>query len=150
MNVKAGLVKTEPTLQVEVLRQPIFNNPLVTNMVGHPLGVNGFNEGRAITKASCTKIKDIWDREDREWKRHPTFRMNYHVINKTSRDTVISSIPSNPTTFPSHFQIGNWISNMVIGNRAPFTWIYRLTESSLTQSKPLNFAGSPPTTSLEP
>jgi hypothetical protein len=38
MNVKVGLVKTEPTTQAKVLREPIFNNPLVTNVVSHPLG----------------------------------------------------------------------------------------------------------------
>jgi len=49
--VRAGLVKIEPTLQAEVLKQPIFSNPLVTNYVGQPLGVNGLSEGRAIAKA---------------------------------------------------------------------------------------------------
>jgi hypothetical protein len=56
-----GLVKTKLTSQAEVLRQPIFNNPLVTNVVGHPLGMSGLNERRAITKVGCTRIKDLWD-----------------------------------------------------------------------------------------
>lgn len=66
MNVRANLVKTKPTSQVEVFRQPIFNNPLVINDVGRPLGVSGLNKGRTIAKVSYTKIKDLWDREDKE------------------------------------------------------------------------------------
>jgi len=93
MNVRVGLVKTEPTSQVEVLKKPIFNNPLVTNVVGHPLGVNGLNEGQAIIKASCTRIKDLWDREGKEWNSLLTLGMNSRIINQTSRDIIIFSIP---------------------------------------------------------
>jgi hypothetical protein len=46
--VRANLAKIEPTLQTEVLRQQIFSNPLVTNFVGRPLGVNGLSEGCTI------------------------------------------------------------------------------------------------------
>lgn len=81
MNVRASLVKTEPTPQVEVLRQPIFNNPLVTNVAGYQLGVSGLNEGRAIAKVGCTRIKDLWDSEDREWKSFSILGMNSHIIN---------------------------------------------------------------------
>jgi len=66
MNVRVGLVKTELTSQVEVLKQPIFNNPLITNVVDRPLGVNRLNEGPAIAKVSYTKIKNLWDQEDKE------------------------------------------------------------------------------------
>jgi len=61
-------MKSEPTSLVEVLKQLIFSNPLVTNAADHPLGVSGFSEGRAIAEACYIKIKDLWDREDREWK----------------------------------------------------------------------------------
>jgi hypothetical protein len=101
MNVRAGLVKTEPESQAKVLSQPIFSNPLVTNAIGRPLGVNGFSEGWAIAKAGCTKIKDLWDQEDREWKSLLALRIHSHVINRTNRNIIISSIPWNPTVFPS-------------------------------------------------
>jgi hypothetical protein len=81
MNVKVGFMKTEPTLQEEVLKQPIFNNPLVTNVVGHPLGVSGLSEGWAIIKVGCIIIKDLWDRKAREWNSLPTLGMNSHIIN---------------------------------------------------------------------
>jgi hypothetical protein len=126
MNVRAGLVKTKPTLQAEVLKQPIFNNPLVTNVVGRTLGVNGLNERHAITKVGCTKIKDLWDWEDREWKSLLTLGMNSHIINRINKNIIISNIPWNPVAFPSRFQTGNWISTKVACHLAPLTWIYQM------------------------
>jgi hypothetical protein len=35
----------EPTTLAEVLKQPIFFKPLVTNAIGNPLGVSRFNKG---------------------------------------------------------------------------------------------------------
>lgn len=105
MNVKAGLKKTEPTSQAKVLRQPIFNNPLITNIVDLPLGVSGLNEGQAIVKAGYTRIKDICDQENKEWLSLSTFGMNFHVINCTNRDTIINNIPWNLVVFFSCFQI---------------------------------------------
>jgi hypothetical protein len=78
--MRAILVKTESTSQVEVLKQPIFNNPLVTNATAHPLGVNGLSKRQAIAKANCTKIKDLWDPEDQEWKSLSALEMNSHII----------------------------------------------------------------------
>jgi hypothetical protein len=49
-NIKVGLVKNEPATRAEVFRQPIFENPLITNMAGNPLGMNDLSEGCAITK----------------------------------------------------------------------------------------------------
>ncbi len=74
LNVMAGPMKIEPTSQVEVLRQPIFSNPLVTNVASQPLRVSGLNERRAI-------IKDLWDPKDQEWKSLSALRMNSHIIN---------------------------------------------------------------------
>jgi hypothetical protein len=127
MNVKVGLVKTEPTSQMEVLMQPIFSNPLVINVVGRHLGVSGLSEGRAIAKARCTIIKDLWDREDREWKNLSALGMNSHFINRTSGNIIISNIPSNPVVFLSGFQTGNWINTKATGHLTLLMWIYRMT-----------------------
>lgn len=138
MNVRARFVKIECTLQAKVLKQPIFNNPLVINVIRHPLGVNRFSEGRAIVKAGCTKIKDLWDREDREWKSLLALGINSHVINRTSRDIIICSIPWNLATFPSWFQIGDLI-NKAVGYLAPLTWIYRVTRVLSNLVKAIEF-----------
>ncbi len=103
LNVTTGLMRTKPTSQAKVLKQPIFSNPLVTNTAGHPLGVSALSKGRTIAKAGCTKIKDLWDEEDWEWKSLPALEMNSHIINRRSRNTIISNIPWNPTAFPNHF-----------------------------------------------
>jgi hypothetical protein len=107
MNVKAGFTKIEPTLQAEVLKQPIFSNPLIINFVSRPLRVSGFIEGHAIVNVGCIRIKDLWDHEDKEWKSLPTLEMNSHITNQTSKDIIISSIPWNPATFPNAFKIGD-------------------------------------------
>jgi hypothetical protein len=124
MNMRTGLQKTEPTSQAELLRQPIFSNPLITHTADLPLGVSGLSEGRAIAKAGCTKVKDIWDRENREWLSLSALGMNFHVITRTNKDTIINNIPWNPAAFSSRFQTGDWISNRDTGDHAPLTWIY--------------------------
>ncbi len=134
-------MKTKPTSQVELLRQLIFNNPLMTNVVGRLLGVNRFNESRAIVKVGCTKMKDLRDQEDKEWKSLPTLEMNSHVINRTSRDIIISSILWDPVTF---FQTGNWISNKTTGHPTPLTWIYRVTKVLSHLVKAIKFRRIPP------
>jgi hypothetical protein len=37
LNVRVGLTKSEPASRAEILRQPIFSNPLILNTTGHPL-----------------------------------------------------------------------------------------------------------------
>jgi hypothetical protein len=69
--------------------------------------VSGINEGRAIVKAGCIRIRDLWDHEDKEWKSFPTLEMNSHIINRTRRDIIIFSIPWNLATFPIGFKIGD-------------------------------------------
>jgi hypothetical protein len=73
LNVKVGLAKSKPASHVEVLRQPIFSNPLILNTTGHPLGVCGLNEGHAIANSGYTRIKDLWDPEGRAWKNLQAF-----------------------------------------------------------------------------
>jgi len=52
-------MKTKPTSQAEVFKQPIFSNPLVTNVVSRTLGVNGINEWQTIAKAGTYGIGRI-------------------------------------------------------------------------------------------
>ncbi len=59
INAKEGLTKADPTSLAEILRQPLFGNPLVTNTDGLPLGVNGQNERDTFARLRCTKIKDL-------------------------------------------------------------------------------------------
>jgi len=142
--VRARLTKIEPTSQAEVLQQPIFNNPLVTNYAGRPLKVSGLSEGLAIVKAGCTRIKDLWDQEDKEWKSLPALEMSSHVTNRTNKDIIIFSILWNSTTSPNDFKIGDWISNKVTGHLALLTWIYRVVEIFPNLVKAIEFCKSSP------
>jgi len=80
--VKTSFAKIEPTSQAKILRQPIFSNPLVTNYAGRPLRVSGLSERRTIAKAGCTRIRDLWDQENKEWKSLLALGMSSHVINE--------------------------------------------------------------------
>jgi hypothetical protein len=95
-NVKVGLAKSEPASHAEVLRQPIFSNPLILNKTGLLLGVNGRNERRAIANSGCTRIKNLWDQEGRAWKSLQALQMTYHATNRNNKEIIIASIPWNP------------------------------------------------------
>jgi hypothetical protein len=63
MNVKPGLSKLEPTNVAEVLRQPVFGNPLITNQDSRPLSLSGKSEGNALANAGHSRVGDFWDPE---------------------------------------------------------------------------------------
>jgi hypothetical protein len=127
LNVRVGLTKSEPASHAEVLRQPIFSNPLILNTTGHPLGVNGRNEGRTIANSGSTRIKDLWDQEGRAWKTFQALRMTYHATNRNNREIIITSIPWNLATYTKRFQAGDWISKRNFENNTTLEWIYHVT-----------------------
>jgi hypothetical protein len=59
MNVKSGLSKSEPTNVAEVLRQPVFGNPLIMNQDNKPLGFTGRNEGNALVNTGYSRVGDF-------------------------------------------------------------------------------------------
>jgi hypothetical protein len=59
MNVRSGLSKMEPTNAAEVLRQPVFGNPLITNQDSKPLGLSGKSEGNALVNAGHSRVGDF-------------------------------------------------------------------------------------------
>ncbi len=126
--MKAGFVKIEPTSQAEVFKQPIFNNPLVTSFANWPLGMSGLSERWAIVKVGCTRIRDLCDHADREWKSLLALEMTSHITNQINKDIIISSNPWNMDAFPNGFKIGDWINIKAMSHLAPLTWIYRMVE----------------------
>ncbi len=125
-NVRVGLAKFEPASYAEVLRQPIFNNPLILNTTGHPLGECGISERCAIANSGCTRMKDFWDPEGRAWKSFQALRMTYHATNKNNKKIIIASIPWNPTTYTNRFQVRDWISKIVSANHTALAWVYHI------------------------
>jgi sensor domain CHASE-containing protein len=61
MNVRPGLCKSKPTTYVELLKQPVFGNPLITNQENRPLGFSGRSEGNAFANADYSRVRDFWD-----------------------------------------------------------------------------------------
>jgi len=61
MKVRLGLTEADPTNTAEILKQPIFGNPLVLNERGIPLGLGELSEGSAFARAGCTQTKDLWN-----------------------------------------------------------------------------------------
>jgi hypothetical protein len=103
LNVRVSLAKFEPTSHTEVFRQPIFNNLLILNTTGHPLGMCGRSEGCTIANYGCIRIKDLWDSEDRAWKSFQALWMTHHATNRNNREIIITSIPWNPAIHINRF-----------------------------------------------
>jgi hypothetical protein len=59
MKVRPGLIKEEPTNNAEILRQPIFGNPLILSESGIPLGLGGLRDGSAFARAGYSRTKDL-------------------------------------------------------------------------------------------
>ncbi len=99
MNIRLGLTKKEPSNLAELMRQPIFSNPSLTNVRGEPLGVNGHSEGCAFARAGHTRIRDIWNGDTQDWKNLSDLKMHPHTSNRSSKDIIIGNILWRPDSF---------------------------------------------------
>jgi hypothetical protein len=68
LNVRVGLTKTNPTSSAEILRQPLFGNPLIFDSNGTPLGTSGLREGNAFAHYGYSRVKDLWNEANNDWK----------------------------------------------------------------------------------
>jgi len=66
LNVRPGLINVDPTSLAETLRQPLFSNPSILNASGAPLGLGGLREESAFARHGCTRIKDLWNPEEKD------------------------------------------------------------------------------------
>jgi hypothetical protein len=78
MNVRSGLAKSDPTNATETLRQPLFGNSSIRNSNGTLLGISGLREGNTFTKAGCSRIQDLWNPRNLDWKNLAKLGMSYH------------------------------------------------------------------------
>jgi hypothetical protein len=86
MNVRPGLSKLESTNAAKVLRQPIFDNPLITNQDNRPLGFSGRSEGNALVNVGHSRVGDFLDPEAKTWKNLSALGMSFHASNRLKRD----------------------------------------------------------------
>ncbi len=139
MKVRPGLSKAIPTSTAEILRQPIFGNPLILNQLGVPVGLSGLSEGNAFARAGCTRIKDLWNRSGHEWKSLAELGMSYHASNKKGKETFIASIPWPLSKGPSPLENGDWISDPTPLTGPPLEWIYYIIDATPSQARVIEF-----------
>jgi hypothetical protein len=139
MSVRPGLCKSEPTSYAEILRQPVFGNPFITNHEGKPLGFSGRSEGNVLANAGHSRVGDFWDPETKEWKELSALGMSLHSINKSNRELIITSIPWNPASTNDKPREGDWVSKKEIGQTTPPEWVYLITEVANATASALEF-----------
>jgi len=126
MSVKPGLCKSESTNSAKTLRQLVFGNPLILNQEGKPLGLSGKSEGNSLANAGCSRIRDFWDAEEKEWKGLSALGVSFHPSNRRNRELIIASIPWDPTTSNNALSAGKWISKKEVGQTGPPEWVYQV------------------------
>jgi len=135
LKVRPGLTKAMPTITAEILRQPIFGNPLVLNERGILLGLSGLSEGNAFARADRTRIKDLWNAREQEWKSLAELGMSYHTLNKKCKESITASIPWLLTESSNLPRNGDWISDPAPSTGAPLEWIYFILDTTPSQAR---------------
>jgi hypothetical protein len=139
LNVRPDLTKSDLISAAEILRQPLFGNPSITNIEGAPLGVSDLREGSAFARSGCSRVKDLWNPERKKWKSFFELGMNYHATNISSKDIITTSIPWRPDVSTSYAQAGEWISNPIPSIGAPLDWVYHILESTPGKASVIKF-----------
>jgi len=142
MNVRPGLSKSEPTNAAEVLKQPVFSNPLITNQDSRPLGLSGRSEGNAFVNAGHSRVGDFCDPEAKTWKNLSALGMSFHTSNRLNRDLIVTSIPWDPATSNSKPLVGDWVNKKEADQTAPPEWVYQITDTNLTTASAKEFKRS--------
>jgi hypothetical protein len=130
LSVRPGLGKSEPTNSAEILRHPIFGNPLITNPNGKPLGYSGKSEGNALANAGRSRICDFWDSKEDKWKNLADLGVSLQTTNRVNKKLIIDSIPWNPATANEKPMVGDWVSKKEPDQIAPPDWIYQITDTN--------------------
>jgi hypothetical protein len=139
LNMRSGLTKTNPTTAVEILRQPVFGNPSILSTSGTPLGVSGLREGCAFAHSRCSRIKDLWSSENKEWKGLSDLGMSHHASNRRCRDIITANIPWCPDEYDSHIHVGDSIGSPTPSSGNPLDWVYLVVEYTQYKSNVIEF-----------
>jgi hypothetical protein len=104
----------------------VATNPLIVNQKGKPLGLIGRSEGNSLANAGCSRVRDFWDSEEKDWKGLSALGVSFHPINRRNRDLIITSIPWDPAASNNVPSTGEWISKKEAGQTGPPEWIYQV------------------------
>jgi hypothetical protein len=80
--------------------------------------------------AGCSRVRDFWDSEEKDWKGLSALGVNFHPANKRNRDLIIASIPWDPATSNNVPSAGEWISKKEAGQTGPPQWVYQVVETT--------------------
>ncbi len=100
------------------------------NQKGKPLGLSGRSEGNSLANAECSKIRDFWDSEEKDWKGLSALGVSFHPINRRNRDLIITSIPWDPAASNNVPSTGEWISKKEAGQTGLLEWIYQVVRTT--------------------
>jgi hypothetical protein len=139
LNVRPRLIKTDPTNSAEILRQPLFGNPLILNSNGSSFEINGLREGNAFAQSGCSRVKDLQNVANKEWKSLTEMKMSHHPSNRGSLVRIAASIPWRPYELNNRIQAGDWISKPDPNLCASPDWIYYVLEPHRGTAKVIEF-----------
>ncbi len=91
--------------------------------------MNGQSEGCTFARFGHTRIRDLWNREEQEWKNLSDLGMHFHASNRASKDIILESIPRRPDSFSSWTQPGDWVSNSTLESGELLEWVYYVMDS---------------------
>ncbi len=97
----------------------VATNPLIVNQKGKPLGLSGRSEGNSLANAGCSRVRDFWDSEEKDWKGLSALGVSFHPINRPNRDLIITSIPWDPVASNNVPSTREWISKKEAGQTGP-------------------------------
>ena len=99
--IRGGVKQKEPQSTQEILRQPLFGNPWITDDNGTPLGLEHGNRFSNWAAKGLQLVKHIWSEENMEW------RTALDLLQTTKswktnalRTEIIKNIPSQPNQAP--------------------------------------------------
>jgi hypothetical protein len=139
LKVRSGLIKTDPTNNAEILKQPLFGNPSILNVNGSPLGISGLRKGNAFAHSGHSRVKDLRNAKSKEWKNLNDMSMSHHPANRDNLARITANIPWNPEELNNRVQAGDWISKPDPSMRNSPDWIYYVLESYRGTAKVIEF-----------
>jgi hypothetical protein len=139
LNVRSGLIKLDLTNSAEILRQPLFGNPSILNSNGSPLERSGLREGNAFAHSGCSRVKDLRNVANKEWKSLTEMKMGHHPSNRSSLVRITTSIPWRPNELNNRIQIGDWINKPDPSLCTSPDWIYYMLEPHRSTAKAIEF-----------
>jgi hypothetical protein len=96
--------------------------------------------------AGCSRVREFWDSEEKEWKGLSALGVSFHPINKQNRNLIITSIPWDPATSNNVPSAGKWISKKEAGQTGPLEWVYQVvgttqSTANVSEFKRISHAG---------